>query len=133
MVNLRGHMALKGDAQVFGFDTAVGSQARALSATHAECSINNGENFGPAGVTPGSAAESIGIKNVGVDNRMPAAFNGNDLSTQPAQTPFSAINTSIPPIFIAESDINFAHIKSLSNKLFTHIAIHGMDIAITPM
>jgi len=112
--------ALKGDAQVFGFDTAVGSQARALSATMSNATINNGENFGPAGVTPGSVTESVDIKNLGVDHPTPAAFNGNNLSTQPAPAPFNAINTSIPPVFIAESDINFTRIKSLSNKLFTH-------------
>jgi len=112
--------ALKGDAHVFGFDTAVGSQARALSATMYSATINNGKNFGVAGVTPGSATESAAITNIGIDNRTPAAFDGNPLSTQPAPAPFNAINTSIPPVFIAESDINFARIKGLSNKLFTH-------------
>lgn len=110
--------ALKGDAQVFGFE---GAQARALSATMSKATINNGENFGPAGVTPGSATESADIKNLGVDHPVPAAFNGNNLSTQPAPAQFNAISTSIPPIFIAESDINFAGIRGLSNKLFTHI------------
>ncbi len=112
--------ALKGDAQVFGFDTTVASQARALSATMNQATIHGGENIGTAGVTPGSPTESVDIKNLGVDNSTPAAFNGDNLSTQPAPTPFSAINTSIPPLFIAESDINYAGIKSLSNKLFTH-------------
>ena len=54
--------ALKGDAHVFGFDTTVGSQARALSATMSKATIHGGDNIGTAGVTPGSVTEALTSK-----------------------------------------------------------------------
>lgn len=114
--------ALKGDSQVFGFDGVNADTPHALSATMSSATIHNGENFGPNGVTPGSAAEEEGIQNPGINNPFTAAF-GNP------QEPLFAdrgdgdlpISTSIQPVFIKFSDINFAGTQGISNKIFTHV------------
>lgn len=114
--------ALKGDSHVFGFEGANFDTPRALSATMSTATIHNGDNFGPNGVTPGSQAEKDGIQNPGINFPFTAAFG------VPQEELFAdrgvgalPINTSIPPVFIKFSDINFAGTQGLSHKIFTHI------------
>jgi len=120
--------ALKGDSQVFGFGGANADERHALSATMSQATINNGNNFGPDGVIPGSQAEEDGIQNPEIDFPFTAAFG------QPQEQLFAdrgvgvlAINTSIPPVFIKFSDINFAGTQGISHKVFTHIGYTWID------
>ena len=115
--------ALKGDSQVFGFDGTNADTPHALSATMNTATIHNGNNFGPNGVTPGSAAEEHGMQNPGIDFPFLAGFG-----TTPQEQLFAdrgvgnlPINTSIPPVFIKFSDINFVGTQGISNKVFTHV------------
>lgn len=119
--------ALKGDAQMYGFATNTGSatgapvvvlqQAVPLSATESAATIHGGTNG-----TNGTIS-SFPITNANVDNAQVAFAGGTTplalVTATGATTP--AINTSIPPVFLSCSDIDFSGTKSMSNTLFGHI------------
>jgi hypothetical protein len=115
--------ALKGDSQVFGFSGANADIPHALSATMSTATIYNGNNFGAQGVTPGSQEEQNGIQNPGIDNPFLAGFGIAPQEQLFADRGVGAlpINTSIEPVFIKFSDINFAGTQGISHKIFTHI------------
>ncbi len=120
--------ALKGDSQVFGFDGANANTPHALSATMSTATIHNGDNFGPNGVIPDSMAEQNGIQNPGINNPFLAGFGTPQTQLfADRDTGNLPINTSIPPVFIQFSDINFAGTQGLSNKIFTHFGYTWID------
>lgn len=122
--------ALKGDASVVGFqDDSAGASAFApirLAATESNATIHAGTNFPAQGTTnaatiiadranpnidsPASAVSNTSSYKVVIN---PAIFNG---TTNP-QT-----RSSIDPVYISLSDVDFVGIKGLSNKLFTHVS-----------
>ena len=110
---------IAGDASFFGCE--VGGAAHALSPSESEATIRGGTNF--TTLPPFSPAQiSAGLGNEGVDNAEVAAFGPADLglfvcSLQQG----NEISTSIQPIFIKQSDINFAKTQGISNKVFSHI------------
>ncbi len=118
--------ALKGDAQVFGFDRGAGGAgplvgAVALSATESNATINSGTNL--------TADRTIAqaLLNPGVDAPQDAAGDAtggsanNPLSAQP-NTNDITIKTSINPVFIKGNalDVCERQAEGRSSKLFTH-------------
>ena len=126
---------LKGDEQVFGFLSANDTNLQRndpipLSASMSTATINGGDNFGKTGVTQEQIA--AGRANPGINNKEIATASVDDilLFTQRSTNPsFAAleINTSIQPIFIQQTDINFARIKGISNKLFYGMTYTWLD------
>jgi hypothetical protein len=123
--------ALKGDAQMFGYDRgAAGAGALVgavpLSATQNNATINHGTNktdnntFADAIKNPGidNATNSTGDGSVGG-----AGTNNNPLSAQPFTTDLT-IKTSINPVLITKDAISLCNqvTKGLSNSLFTHFS-----------
>ena len=119
--------ALKGDAQVYGFDV-LGTTSPLLigfvplSATENNATINGGTNFGIGGVSD-STAITTAQENPNIDNPELAfgqpSITVNSLSISPTGVT-AQINTSIEPIFIQQSDINFARNKGLTHKIFAY-------------
>lgn len=118
--------ALKGDAQVFGFDRGADGMgalvgAVPLSATESKATIHSGTNFIP------SRSFSEAIKNPSIDN--PTNATG-DASGGSSDHPLSAapssaaliIQTSRDPILIGTNAINVCErsTRGMSNKIFTH-------------
>jgi hypothetical protein len=111
--------ALKGDAYVFGFDrgTTVGANATTtaslpLSATESLATINAGTNAGQTNPNTNPKVDGVALAwSVANSHPLQVPRTGTDLQ----------INTSIQPVFIAQSDINFATNKGMSNKVFTDI------------
>jgi len=108
---------LKGDAQIFGFATANDPlfnqfDAIPLSATESGATITAGTN-----------GTVVSPANSGVDKPQPA-FAGTTnvaLASQPLLPP-NLIQTSIQPILLSESDLDFRPAgRSLSHKFFTHL------------
>lgn len=122
--------ALKGDAQVYGFDVDAVDVFGAvpLSATNSEATIYGGTNFGVGGLT--TASDILTAKtNPNIDNPQLATGDVTDPFTADTELrvlPIAdindatnpQINTSIQPIFIKQSDINFVRTKGLTHKLF---------------
>ncbi len=114
--------ALKGDARTIGFASTI---PVSLSATEHNAAICNGTNASASlcnGIPAG--ANDFYHNNCGIDNPE-SAFNtvlDSVLYIIPTSTiaPFK-VNTSIQPIFIQCSDVNFARTRSISNKIFTHV------------
>jgi hypothetical protein len=119
--------ALKGDAQVYGFETAASDAAFPLSATMNKATINGGDNFGKDGVAPGSATELTGRTNAQVDNPDGAEskFFDEQLDIDPSIA--TAINASFPAVLIKQEDINFARTKGISHKVFSHLSYNWFD------
>jgi hypothetical protein len=118
--------AFKGDSQVYGYaDLASGNLEAgdpvALSATMSNATIFGGDNFGTAGTTN----PATGIQNLNIDNHYGAGANGGGTALNVSQTVATQINTSIQPVFITQSNINFARTKGISNKLFSHFGYNG--------
>lgn len=125
--------ALKGDSHVYGylFEDDINGTFReddpvALSATMNNATTNSGNNFGGKGVTTeeqlrqGRENRNIDKKNLAVAGDAEAIDlfalrNANDAIDE-------QINTSVPPLFIKQEDVNFARIKGFSHKLFTHLS-----------
>ncbi len=115
--------ALKGDAQVFGFDrgedgTGEVIQTIALSATESLATINQGTNNTPSDQDP---------QNTGIDSPAPAftnstivQFNNNPLNSVPTG-PLAQINTSIRPQILTPDDIEFVGTRGSSSKFFMHV------------
>lgn len=119
--------ALKGDAQVYGFANNINGTALQaavpLSATESTATIHTGRNF-----VNNSQVNTNSINtakaNSGIDNAQlaeTAAFLPEALRVNPAVAAANnpLINTSINPVFIQETDIDFVRIKGLTHKLFT--------------
>ncbi|HRN77913.1 MAG TPA: hypothetical protein PLU71_01625 [Candidatus Dependentiae bacterium] len=130
--------ALKGDAHVYGYmlgdsDPLEANDPIALSATQSEATINGGTNFGTAGVAGGSVAALAGKGNPNIDHAQ-IALAGATEDTLEFLTPqrgdivdVENINTSIQPVFITQSDINFARTKGISNKLFSNLSYNWIN------
>jgi len=99
----------------------------ALSATMSKATINAGKNLGAAGTTAtdfsdASSNLSQAHQNPNIDNPQFAyAGDQNTIALDINRTFARSINTSIDPIFIKQEDINFSRIKTISNKLFSHL------------
>ena len=115
---------LKGDARVYGFDlTATPTGPIALSASESAATICQGTNVIATPCVAGST--DVYNNNCGVDYATPAFIpNAMDIPTllSVSSTLTSTINTSIQPIFIQCTDVDFARTRSLSNKLFAHVS-----------
>lgn len=115
--------ALKGDAQVFGFDRGVDGdgpilQVIALSATESDATIHQGTNNTPNSQPP---------TNPGIDSPAPAftsstieQFNNNPLNSEPTG-PLAQINTTIIPQILTPDDIAFVGTSGSSSKFFMNI------------
>jgi len=116
--------ALKGDAQVYGYAVSATPLVTAsvpLSATENEATINSGTNFGVNGAV-NAAALLAGQQNPNIDNPALAFGLGVPLRTNFADDVSAAnpqINSSFDPIFIKQSDINFARTQQITHKLFS--------------
>ncbi len=117
--------ALKGDAQVYGFavDTTPLVQTTVpLSATESAATIHAGTNFGVNGAV--NSADILAAKrNPKVDNPE-LASNGVDalrvnFADDNSSTTNPQINSSFDPVFVKQSDINFARTKQITHKLFS--------------
>jgi len=107
---------IAGDSSEFGCEVA-GGDVHALSASASAATIRGGTNF-PAG--PLSAAQiGEGLRNPNVDAAQEASFGGSAL--QACSYASGEIFTSIQPVFIKQSDINFAKTQGISNKIFGHV------------
>lgn len=129
---------LFGDALVYGFELDQFEEedeppeifaAVPLSASQSKAEIHGGTNFGKNGVIQATAILQA-KQNPNIDNSVlafsdvlqeddPQPLHVNfvqntDLTTNPQ------INSSFNPIFIKQSDINFARTKMITHKLFTH-------------
>ncbi len=117
--------ALKGDSQVFGFDkgvngtTAAATNSLPLSATQNNATITHGLNMG----------QTLPLTNPKVDNAQLAwaAVSGNPLNSLRTGTTQEQIRTSIQPVFIQKSDINFARNQGMSNKVFSHLGYNWIN------
>lgn len=115
--------ALKGDAQVFGFDCGLTGdgdviQVIALSATESKATIHQGTNNIPSDQPP---------INTGIDSPALAftkstimQFNNHPLNSVPTGQ-LEQINTSIIPQVLMPDDIEFVGTSGSSSKLFMHI------------
>lgn len=108
--------ALKGDARIYGF-TDSGNPV-ALSATETNATICAGTNVNGTPIIAG--IDPFYKNNSGIDNPALASAAPSAL-TFDTTDPSGLINTSIQPIFIQCSDVDFARTRSISNKIFTHI------------
>jgi hypothetical protein len=112
---------LNGDASQFGCEA--GGEANALSASQNSATITTGQNFTTN--PPFTVAQTeAGLGNNGVDNAQLASFGepgGTFAALEACSNDDVAINTSIQPIFIKQTDINFAKTQGISNKIFSHI------------
>jgi hypothetical protein len=113
--------ALKGDAQVYGFN---GTTPIPLSATENASTAYSGANF-PAGGNPTTAQIIAGRENSSVDSAGPATSGGTLLTYDPsvASSTANQINSSLTPLFITERDLDVdgARVKNGSCKLFGQI------------
>jgi len=109
-----GVWALKGDAHVYGFNRDDES-AVPLSATNSAATIHGGSNFGVNGIINSNDIETA-QSNPNIDNPQSATSGATILDIN-ADTALQ-INTSIQPVFISQSDINFARTKGFTHKLF---------------
>jgi hypothetical protein len=97
---------LQGDASQYGCENNVGANPHALSASNSAATIRGGSsNF---------------AANANVDNAKLAAFGNPEVALRACSDNTVAINTSIQPVYIKASDINFAKNQGISNKFFTH-------------
>jgi len=117
--------ALKGDAQVFGFEDDAGQQAVALSATQSTATIRAGKNFPRSGAVT-AVQVANGKKNPAIDNPALAVAdsddNGSFVSLLTEADGSNQINTSIQPILLTTDDIDIesARTKSIAHKIFSH-------------
>lgn len=121
--------AIKGDAQLFGFENTVSQTAVALSATQSNATINNGKNLPASG--PSNAQEvAVAITNPGIDNPHPSISDSTNsgifVALMAAPGGAAQINTSMQPIILTSEDINIdsARTGGRSQKIFasfTHI------------
>ena len=119
--------ALKGDAQVFGFDRGPDGndpiiQSIALSATESEATIHQGTN---------NTASNQPPTNPGIDSPAPAfaknadpLLDNNPLNSVPTGNVLAQINTSIIPQILTPDDIAFVGTSGSSSKFFMHIHYH---------
>ena len=116
--------ALKGDSQVYGFNrgangTTAVVNSLPLSATQKDATITHGLNAG----------QTLPLTNPKVDNPQLAfaAVSGFPLNSLRTTAVQEQVNTSITPVFIQKSDINFARNSGLSNKVFTHVGYNWIN------
>jgi hypothetical protein len=112
---------LQGDAALFGCTAADVSHALSASETgQATAQITGGSNLARGPVTEPQLLAALGNPNIdnpqlaffGDATTSEALFSCSDLTTP--------ISTSIQPIFISQTDINFAKTQGLSHKIFSH-------------
>lgn len=135
--------AFKGDAWVYGYmtDNEGGSAADrlqqfepvALSATMSKATINGGDNLGKKGVdstdlTAIGTPFDIARRNPNIDKPQFAYAGDADKTRLDIDRTFDRHQrTSIDPIFIKQKDINFARVKGISHKVFSHLGYTWED------
>ncbi len=101
--------ALKGDAQMIGFEEFTNNPVR-LAATESNATITTGTNL---------FTDSTSRANNGIDHpcaAMTEAENVVDLPNSVSET-----KSSNPPVLLTYSDVNFSGTQGSSNKIFAHI------------
>lgn len=116
--------ALKGDAHVYGFRDNTTSFPVALGATESLATINAGTNgFNDSITTTNDAA----IRNPGIDNPRFAVDNSaGDVELLDAPNALQT-RTSIQPVLLSDSIVDYSGTKGLSNKVFTNISYAWVD------
>jgi len=116
--------ALKGDAQVFGFDRGVDGtgpiiETVALSATESNATIHQGTNNTPSDQPPTNPGiDSPALAFVSSNN----PFTDNDpLNSVPNGNALAQINSSIIPHILKADDIELVGTSGRSSKFFMHI------------
>lgn len=120
--------ALKGDARMYGFTVGAGgglldNQAIPLSPTQSAANIHGGNQKNAT--TLKTTIDNTGHVNESADNPfLASADNTGDgtltLSIEQG-TDGVLMQTSIQPVFLSNSDINYAGTKSFSHGIFTHL------------
>jgi hypothetical protein len=123
-----GMFALKGDAQIFGFQFNT-TNPIALSATESQATIHTGKNLPSTGTSDPiliqAAQHNPDIDFPQLATTNPASTPTVNIQIAPNNTTVSdQINTSIPPVFLTFNDIDVTDSGShdSSSKLFAHIA-----------
>ncbi len=104
--------ALKGDAQVIGFEETTNAPVR-LAATESEATLQSGTNQ--------FNINSPNRINTSIDNPKAATTSGGEVLDIPTLLPNHQTNSSNLPIIINQTDINFSGTKGSSNKVFVHL------------
>jgi hypothetical protein len=119
-----GRYAVKGDAQLYGYDA---TRFVALNATQNSATIHTGQEKGNANL-------GKNFTNTNADNYAAATFRGVDLVQSMAPFDFGVledVNGSKPPIFLRDSDIDGRSgvaSAALSHKFFAHINHSWRDV-----
>jgi len=111
--------ALRGDAQVYGFNTSVTPIAAvALGATRNAATAFSLSGCGTANVVTTPDV----VNNTQIDNQAVAFTTAGAVALRatPSATDTGNINTSNPAVFIALTDIDFSGTRLISNKVFTN-------------
>lgn len=131
--------ALKGDSQVFGFDSQSPATAIALSATQTGAVNNNGgatihsgtNNFVGPNPDDGGINGLRPTQNPGVDNPAFAQTTADASGAEIVDRSVGGlqIQTSLDPVLLtfADIDIEGAQTKGLSNKIFAHMSYTWND------
>lgn len=109
--------ALKGDAHVFGFQDSSTNPVIALAATQSNADIHGGKN---GFLDNNTAVNAKAITNPGIDNALFAANAGGSIFANTTFITANVTHTSIQPITLAISDVDFSGTSAISHKLFTH-------------
>lgn len=119
---------LKGDAFMFGFvvnpETLLPTSAVALSASQSTATVTSGTNGWPSGI--GAVPWQ---SNPGIDAPQPAFAGLSPLqSVLGSDATGELVQSSFDPVYIKESDIEFAGTKLISHKAFWHIGYTWNDM-----
>jgi len=96
--------ALKGDAQMYGFNVISENAPIALAATQSDATIHGGTNAGDP-------------TNPNIDNAE-LVTSPNTLASAPGGS--DQINTSIQPVILESGDRDMRGIRAITHKVFTH-------------
>lgn len=111
--------ALKGDAYVYGFNS-VGGASVALGATQSKATINGGT--GAVTTTPScNNALNTGIDNSQFASVVSTANTANTVAVESTGLT-TQTNTSIQPVTLDKSALNYSANKGISNKVFTNLS-----------
>ena len=120
--------ALKGDASIAGQSTGTGNPIVLLAATEGGDGKTNG--IGATIHTGTNALAPDPLANPNVDSAV-LATTGTSVPPTPVNVfnQTTQISTSVPPIFIKETDLDLKHagISGTSNKIYTHISYTWID------
>lgn len=106
--------ALKGDSQVFGFNTTTPTRPVALAATQSAATIHGGvNNF--------ATAATVRQNSLNIDTPVLAT------NAQVSPTDVTAQRSSSTPVGLTLANVNFEGTRAISNKLFAHFNYSWRD------